>query len=144
MPRQKLPEDPLFPIIDARKALKAINASVGTSVQGHGFRATFASVAEGLVSAAVLKRMMNHAVAADVTLGHYVAKSDAQPRAGWQAVAGWIEAEAQRCAARSKAPAGGIAPVAVSRAQPHEVRTLETTSMAGLTALQRPHQRSRT
>jgi hypothetical protein len=40
-------------------------------------------VAEGLVSAAVLKRMMNHAVAADVTLGHYVAKSDAQLCAGW-------------------------------------------------------------
>jgi hypothetical protein len=38
--------------------------------------------------------MMNHAVAADVTLGHYVAKSDAQLRAGWQAVADWIEQEA--------------------------------------------------
>jgi hypothetical protein len=46
------------------------------------------------VSAAVLKRMMNHAVTADVTLGHYVAKSDAQLRAGWQAVADWIEQEA--------------------------------------------------
>ena len=38
--------------------------------------------------------MMNHAVTADVTLGHYVAKSDAQLRAGWQAVADWIEQEA--------------------------------------------------
>jgi integrase len=79
----RAPEEPLFPIMDARKTLKAINAAAGTSVQGHGLRATFASVAEGLVSAAVLKRMMNHAVAADVTLGHYVAKSDAQLCAGW-------------------------------------------------------------
>jgi hypothetical protein len=47
--------------------------------------------------------MMNHAVAADVTLGHYVAKSDAQLRAGWQAVADWIQAEAKECETRSKA-----------------------------------------
>jgi len=116
----KAAEEALFPVVDARKTLRAINRAAQTHVQGHGLRATFASVAEGLVSAAVLKRMMNHTVTADVTLGHYVAKSDAQLRAGWQAVADWIEAEAQRCAARSKAPAGGIAPVAVSRAQPHE------------------------
>lgn len=102
----RAPEEPLFPIIDARKTLKAINAVAGTNVQGHGLRATFASVAEGLVSAAVLKRMMNHAVAADVTLGHYVAKSDAQLRAGWQAVADWIEAEAERCKTPSKARDG--------------------------------------
>jgi hypothetical protein len=49
-----------------------------------------------------------------------VAKSDAQLRAGWQAVADWIEDEAQRCAAHSKAPPGGIAPVAASRAQPRD------------------------
>jgi len=104
---RKQKSEPLFPIIDARKTLKAINAIAGTNVQGHGLRATFASVAEGLVSAAVLKRMMNHAVAADVTLGHYVAKSDAQLRAGWQAVADWIEAEAQGCETRSKARLGG-------------------------------------
>jgi integrase len=114
----RAPEEPLFPIMDARKTLRAINASAGTSVQGHGLRATFASVAEGLVSAAVLKRMMNHAVAGDVTLGHYVAKSDAQLRAGWQAVADWIEAEARNCAMPSKAPPGGLAPVAASRTHP--------------------------
>ena len=111
----RAPEEPLFPILDARKTLKAINAIAGTSVQGHGLRATFASVAEGLVSAAVLRRMMNHAAAADVTLGHYVAKSDAQLRAGWQAVADWIEAEAQRCAAHSKLPPGSVASVAAPR-----------------------------
>ncbi|HTN49328.1 MAG TPA: tyrosine-type recombinase/integrase, partial [Burkholderiaceae bacterium] len=87
-------EAALFPVVDARKTLRAINRAAQTHVQGHGLRATFASVAEGLVSAAVLKRMMNHAVTADVTLGHYVAKSDAQLRAGWQAVADWIEQEA--------------------------------------------------
>jgi integrase len=87
-------EEALFPVVDARKTLRAINRAAQTHVQGHGLRATFASVAEGLVSAAVLKRMMNHAVTADVTLGHYVAKSDAQLRAGWQAVADWIEQEA--------------------------------------------------
>jgi len=105
-------EEPLFPIMDARKTLKAINAGAGTRVQGHGLRATFASVAEGLVSAAVLKRMMNHAVAADVTLGHYVAKSDAQLRAGWQAVADWIQAEAQRCETQSKVRTGNTTAVA--------------------------------
>jgi len=81
-------------------------------------RATFASVAEGLVSAAVLKRMMNHAVAADVTLGHYVTKSDAQLRAGWQA--DWIEAEAQRCTVRSMVPMGGaMSPMAPCERVPH-------------------------
>lgn len=97
-------EEALFPVVDARKTLRAINRSAQTHVQGHGLRATFASVAEGLVSAAVLKRMMNHAVTADVTLGHYVAKSDAQLRAGWQAVADWIEQEA---AIATRLAAGG-------------------------------------
>ena len=113
----RAPEEPLFPIIDARKTLRAINASADTNVQGHGLRATFASVAEGLVSAAVLKRMMNHAVAADVTLGHYVAKSDAQLCAGWQAVADWIEDEARRCAAHSKALPGSVGLIAARRAK---------------------------
>ena len=89
-------EDPLFPIVDARKTLAWINMRAGTNVQGHGLRATFASIAEELVSSALLKRMMNHATAGDVTLGHYVAKSEAQLRAGWQAVAGFVEAAALR------------------------------------------------
>jgi hypothetical protein len=93
-------------------------------------------VAEGLVSAAVLKRMMNHAVAADVTLGHYVAKSDAQLRAGWQVLADWIKAEAQPCAAQAKAPPGGIAPVAARRAKPPDSAVGAVTSMSGLTTLQ--------
>ncbi|HUL04814.1 MAG TPA: hypothetical protein VLV76_00675 [Candidatus Acidoferrum sp.] len=75
-------------------------------------------MAEGLISAAVLKRMMNHTVAGDVTLGHYVAKSDALLRAGWQAVADWIEAEARHRAVLSKAPPDGCASIAVRRAKP--------------------------
>ena len=59
-------------------------------------RATFASIADDLVSSALLKRMMNHAAARDVTLGHYVAKSEAQLRAGWQAVADFVEEAAGR------------------------------------------------
>ena len=88
------PEDPLFAIVDARKTLAWINAQAGTSVQGHGLRATFASIAEEMVSGAVLKRMMNHAAGNDVTLGHYVGKSEAQLRAGWQTVADFIDAAA--------------------------------------------------
>jgi hypothetical protein len=84
-------DEPLFPIVDARKTLAWINDEAGTTVQGHGLRATFASIAEELVSSALLKRMMNHAAAGDVTLGHYVAKSEAQLRAGWQVVADFVE-----------------------------------------------------
>jgi hypothetical protein len=89
-------EDPLFPVVDPRKTLAWINARAGTNVQGHGLRATFASIAEELVSSALLKRMMNHAALGDVTLGHYVAKSEAQLRVGWQAVADFVEAAALR------------------------------------------------
>lgn len=89
-------EDPLFPVVDARKTLAWINERAGTSVQGHGRRATFASIAEQLVSSALLKRMMNHAAAGDVTLGHYVAKSEAQLRVGLQAVADVVGAAALR------------------------------------------------
>lgn len=88
-------EAPLFPIVDARKTLAWINERAGTKVQGHGLRATFASIAEELVSSALLKRMLNHATAGDVTLGHYVAKSEAQLRAGWQAVADFVEETAK-------------------------------------------------
>ena len=85
-------DDPLFAIVDARKTLAWINTEAGTTVQGHGLRATFASVAEELVSGGVLKRMLNHSAGGDVTLGHYVGKSEAQLRAGWQTVADFVEA----------------------------------------------------
>ncbi|MBK1613670.1 integrase [Rubrivivax gelatinosus] len=84
-------DEPLFPIVDARKTLAWINERAKTAVQGHGLRATFASIAEELVSGASLKRMLNHAASSDVTLGHYVGKSEAQLRGGWQVVADYIE-----------------------------------------------------
>lgn len=118
------PEDPLFPIVDARKTLAWINTRASTKVQGHGLRATFASVAEELVSGGALKRMLNHATGGDVTLGHYVGKSEAQLRAAWQTVADFIDAEAAKEAqlvpalpARSgqSAQRGGIASAVAKR-----------------------------
>ena len=85
-------DEPLFAIVDARKTLAWINAQAGTTVQAHGLRATFASIAEELVSGGVPKRMLNHAAGGDVTLGHYVGKSETQLRAGWQTVADFVKA----------------------------------------------------
>ena len=65
-------------------------------------RATFASIAEEIVSGGVLKRMMNHAVGGDVTLGHYVGKSETQLRAGWQTVADFIETASAKVAQASQ------------------------------------------
>lgn len=90
----KKPDAPLFAIVDARKTLAWINAKAGTTVQGHGLRDTFASIAEELVSGAALKKMMNHAAGGDVTLGSYVGKSEAQLRHAWQTVADFVEAAA--------------------------------------------------
>lgn len=92
----KEPDHPLFPIVDARKTLAWINAVAGTTVQGHGLRATFASIAEELVSGGALKKMLNHAAGGDVTLGHYVGKSETQLRAAWQTVADFIDAASAR------------------------------------------------
>ena len=61
-------------------------------------RATFASIAEELVSGGLLKRMMNHATGGDVTLGHYVGKSETQLRAGWQTVAVFSETASAKVA----------------------------------------------
>jgi integrase len=90
----RVPEEVLFQIVDARKALAWINTRAGTDRQGHGLRATFASIAEELVSVGLLKRMMNHAAGGDVTLDHHVSKSEAKLRAGWQTVADFIDASA--------------------------------------------------
>ncbi|RCW65165.1 tyrosine-type recombinase/integrase [Pseudorhodoferax soli] len=100
------PDEPLFEVVDARKTLARINAAAGTEVQGHGLRSTFASIAEEIVSGGVLKRVLNHTVSNDVTLGHYVGKGEAQLRAGWQVVSDYIEAAAQaELAARTDASA---------------------------------------
>lgn len=80
----------LFAVGDARKTLKAIDAAAGTRTTAKSMRSTFASVAEELVSAYTLKRMLNHAQTGDVTGQHYVGKSEAQLRAGWQAVGDFV------------------------------------------------------
>lgn len=87
-------KEPLFPVGDPRKTLRAINHAAGVDVQGHDMRATFISVAEELVSAYTVKRMVNHADVGDVTGAHYVGKSETQLRAGWQIVADFIEQSA--------------------------------------------------
>ena len=108
------PDEPLFPIVDARKTLAWINAQAGTAVQGHGLRATFASIAEELVSGGVLKRMLNHAAGGDVTLGHYVGKSETQLRAGWQTVADFIGAAAAPAKVLGQTPRVGSRPTATA------------------------------
>lgn len=94
----KHPDAQLFPVGDPRKTLKAINKAAGLeegAVQGHDLRDTFASVAEELVSAYTLKALMNHKIESDDTTGKsYIKKREAQLRAGWQAVADFIEAKA--------------------------------------------------
>jgi hypothetical protein len=112
------------PIVDARKTLAWINARAGTTVQGRGLRATFASIADELVSGGALKRMLNHATGGDVTLGHYVGKSEAQLRATWQTVADFIDAAAAKAAQPAPAPSArtglvvqrrGISPASARR-----------------------------
>ena len=120
-------DEPLFPLVDARKTLAWINAQAGTKVQGHGLRATFASIAEELVSGGVLKRMLNHAAGGDVTLGHYVAKSETQLRAGWQTVADFVEtvaAAAQSPARPRRVNARATAPARRRASQEAGVRSL--------------------
>lgn len=123
------PEDPLFPVVDARKTLAWINERAGTTVQGHDLRATFTSIAEELVSGAVLKRMINHAVNNDVTLGHYVGKGEAQLRAGWQTVADFI---AQAAATELDCLAASAAGERVTRAGPESAATPQELALEAL------------
>lgn len=103
--KDKKPTAKVFDVLDPGKTLASINkeAGVDASVSPHKLRHTFASVAEELVTGYVLKRMMNHADGADVTGAHYVGKSEAQLRAGWQAVADLI------------APAAGVVQLFAAR-----------------------------
>ena len=88
----KTPDEPLFAIQDPGKTLDAICTEAEVQrVTAHKLRHTFASIAEELVSAAALKRMLNHTAADDVTQAHYIGKSETQMRAAWQTVADFIE-----------------------------------------------------
>lgn len=89
----------LFDLADAGKTMQSINKAAGMAPEAHtphDLRATFISVAEELVSAYTLKTMVNHSLRGDVTGGHYVKKSEAQLRAGWQAVADAVTGEAKK------------------------------------------------
>lgn len=87
----KLPAQPLFGVDSAPKTLAAINKAAGVvGISPHKLRHTFASIAAQLVPVYTLKRLLNHLSSNDVT-GGYVNVSDAQLRAGWQAVADHIE-----------------------------------------------------
>ena len=72
--------------------LDRINAAAGTpAVTPHKLRHTFASIAAELVPAFTLRKLLNHASGGDVAASHYVGVSEAQLRAGWQAVADFID-----------------------------------------------------
>jgi integrase len=86
----------VFDVIDPGKTLDGINAAAEVAgITPHKLRHTFASIAAALVSAFVLKRMMNHTDTADVTGTFYVLVTDDDLRQGWQAVADYIESRAK-------------------------------------------------
>jgi integrase len=88
--------DLLFGVSDPGKTLSSINEAAGVSgISGHGLRKTFSSVAAELLPGGLLKRLVNHVDANDITAVHYVRHSETALRAGWQAVADWIEAQAK-------------------------------------------------
>ena len=91
----KEPSDPLFPLGDPRKRLAAINDRAGVKISPHSLRATFATIAEGLVSYATLKRLVNHTPSGDVTGEFYIGMGETQLRAGWQAVADFLDQQAK-------------------------------------------------
>lgn len=81
----------VFDVIDPGKTLDSINVVAGvTGITPHKLRHTFTSVAEDLVSAYALKKMVNHTEASDVTGSNYVGKSENQLRVAWQTVADFI------------------------------------------------------
>jgi integrase len=90
----KKPDDQLFTVVDGKKTIATIITRSGATFRAKDLRSTFASIAEDLVSAYTLKRMMNHANTGDVTGLNYVRKGELVLRAGWQAVADFIEAKA--------------------------------------------------
>lgn len=90
----KKPTDVLFALDNCKKTIATIERRSGTEFRLKDLRSTFASISGGLVSAYVLKSMMNHAGTGDVTAQHYIRLGDADLRAGWQAVADYIESKA--------------------------------------------------
>lgn len=84
----------VFAITDTKKSFASICMAAG--IEGHtpsDLRATFASIAATLVPGGVVKVMMNHTESSDVTSEHYIEIGEDTLRAGWQAVADFIEAQ---------------------------------------------------
>lgn len=100
----KQPSDRLFALTDPKKTVQALAKATGIEFSTKDLRATFANIAEKLATAYTLKWMMNHAQAGDVTGKHYLLKDEAQMRAGWQAVADWIEVQAGIAAGKNVVP----------------------------------------
>jgi integrase len=86
--------DRLFSVGDPKKTLAAINKAAGVRVTPHGLRKTFASIADAYVPGNTTKRMINHTDPRDVTAMHYIHRSEAELRRGWQTVADFVEAQA--------------------------------------------------
>lgn len=85
--------DFLFGVADPGKSMDAINEAAGAEgISAHKLRHTFASIAAELLPHYAMKAMLNRAAAGDVDAAHYVHVGEAQLRAGWQAVADFIEA----------------------------------------------------
>lgn len=93
--QDKAPTDRLFDFFEvSKKTIKDIREATGIQFSAKTLRATFATLADDLVSAGMLKRMMNHTMAGDVTNAHYIKKNKEQLRLGWQKVADFIEQQA--------------------------------------------------
>lgn len=86
--------DALFTLDNCKKTIATIERRSGATFRLKDLRPTFASIAEELVTAYTLKVMVNHANSGDVTGANYVRKGESTLRAGWQAVADFIEAKA--------------------------------------------------
>jgi integrase len=96
---RRKPGDTLFSLADGKRTKESVAEMTGYDFRPKDTRSTFATIASRLVNVYVLKRLMNHTDSAqDVTSTNYVEPSDEEVRAGWQAVADFIEAKAREAA----------------------------------------------
>lgn len=88
--------DRLFPvsIVEVNKTAHELVRLTGLAFTPKMARSVFSSVAEELVTASTLKRLINHKQASDIAGTHYIRKQEDQLRAGWQAVADFLEEQA--------------------------------------------------
>lgn len=90
----KAATDRLFPVTPAQanELAHELSAATGLTFVPKMTRSLFASTAEKLVTFGVLKGLMNHKRKDDLLNTNYIEKTEAELRAGWQAVADHIEA----------------------------------------------------